>query len=108
METVPYILMRHADDPEEAIVRAVNDTKDNDTIAAIVGAEWIPKRCLENLPGRIGTEDDGKISQLLKRAKDDWGKNNGGFRESSQRTQNASIQASEGYQQGSCGACLLM
>ena len=41
LETVPsvlYILMRHGDDPEEAIVRAVNDTKDNDTIAAIVGA----------------------------------------------------------------------
>jgi ADP-ribosylglycohydrolase len=40
LETVPsvlYILMRHADDPEEAIVRAVNDTKDNDTIAAIRG-----------------------------------------------------------------------
>jgi len=30
--------MCHARDPEEAIVRAVNDTKDNDTIAAIAGA----------------------------------------------------------------------
>jgi ADP-ribosyl-[dinitrogen reductase] hydrolase len=30
--------MRHADDPEEAILRAVSDTKDNDTIGAIVGA----------------------------------------------------------------------
>ena len=41
LETVPsalYILARHAGDPEEALVRAVNDTKDNDTIAAIVGA----------------------------------------------------------------------
>ena len=41
LETVPsvvYILMRHGHDPEEAIVRAVNDTKDNDTVAAIVGA----------------------------------------------------------------------
>jgi ADP-ribosylglycohydrolase len=36
--TVIYILMRHGHDPEEAIVRAVNDTKDNDTVAAIVGA----------------------------------------------------------------------
>jgi hypothetical protein len=27
-----------AGDPEEAILRAVNDTKDNDTVAAIVGA----------------------------------------------------------------------
>ena len=41
LETVPsvfYILMRHGHEPVEAIVRAVNDTKDNDTIAAIVGA----------------------------------------------------------------------
>ena len=30
--------MRHANDPEEAILRAVKDTKDNDTIGAIVGA----------------------------------------------------------------------
>ena len=36
--SVLYILARYAEDPEEAIVRAVNDTKDNDTIAAIVGA----------------------------------------------------------------------
>lgn len=41
LETVPtvlHLLARHAADPEEAIVRAINDTKDNDTIAAIVGA----------------------------------------------------------------------
>src|SRR5215218_7029361 len=40
LETVPsvlYILCRHAHDPQEAIVRAVNDTVDNDTIGAIVG-----------------------------------------------------------------------
>jgi len=40
LETVPsvlYILMRHGDDPQEAIVRAVNDT--NSAIAgAAVGA----------------------------------------------------------------------
>ncbi len=33
-----YILERHGNDPEEAIVRAVNDTWDNDSIPAIVGA----------------------------------------------------------------------
>ena len=41
LETVPsvlYVLARHGHDPEEAIVRAVNDTWDNDTIGAIVGA----------------------------------------------------------------------
>jgi ADP-ribosylglycohydrolase len=41
LETVPsvlYILERHGNDPEEAIIRAVNDTRDNKTVAAIVGA----------------------------------------------------------------------
>ncbi|MGE5224224.1 MAG: ADP-ribosylglycohydrolase family protein, partial [Omnitrophica WOR_2 bacterium] len=41
LETLPnalYILTRFGDDPEQAIIRAANDTKDNDTIAAIVGA----------------------------------------------------------------------
>ena len=41
LETLPsvlYILARHGSDPEEAVVRAVNDTRDNDTIAAVVGA----------------------------------------------------------------------
>src|SRR5262245_30492492 len=34
LETIPcalYVLARHGDDPESAIVRAVNDTRDNDT-----------------------------------------------------------------------------
>lgn len=30
--------MNNGEDPEEAIIRAVIDTKDNDTISAIVGA----------------------------------------------------------------------
>jgi ADP-ribosylglycohydrolase len=41
LETVPsalYILARHAREPETELIRVVNDTKDNDTIAAIVGA----------------------------------------------------------------------
>lgn len=41
LQTVPsvlYILMSHADSFESAIIASVNDTKDNDTIAAIVGA----------------------------------------------------------------------
>jgi ADP-ribosylglycohydrolase len=80
LETVPsviYILMRHADDFEEAIVRAVNDTKDNDTIAAIVGAavgslhgkEAIPKRWIENLSGRTTDFDDGNVFDLIQNAK---------------------------------------
>jgi len=83
LETVPsvlYILMRHGDDPEEAIVRAVNDTRDNDTIAAIVGAavgalhgkKGIPARWVENLSGRTAEDDDGRIFQLIDKAKEVW------------------------------------
>ncbi|WP_186775402.1 ADP-ribosylglycohydrolase family protein [Rubripirellula tenax] len=41
LQTVPavlYTLMCHADDMTSSLIAAVNDTKDNDTIAAIVGA----------------------------------------------------------------------
>ena len=53
METIPsvlYILARHGNDPEEAIVRAVNDTRDNDTVAAIVGAAVGAPRCAPAAP----------------------------------------------------------
>lgn len=56
LETVPsvlYILMRHAQDPEEAIVRAVNDTKGNDTVAAIVGAAVGALHGKDTLPNRL-------------------------------------------------------
>ena len=80
LETIPsviYILTRHGHDPEEAIVRAVNDTKDNDTIAAIVGAavgalhgrKGIPERWIKNLSGRTTDRDDGRVFELLSRAK---------------------------------------
>ncbi len=80
LETVPsviYILMRHGHDLEEAIVRAVNDTKDNDTVAAIVGAtvgalhgkKKIPARWLDKLSGTTGADDDGKVFDLLEHAK---------------------------------------
>jgi len=85
LETMPsvlYILMRHGDNLEEAIVRAVNDTKDNDTIAAIVGAAVgalhgkarIPERWLANLLGRTTAYDDGQIFELLKEARSLWWK----------------------------------
>jgi ADP-ribosylglycohydrolase len=81
LETVPsvlYILARHAADPEEAIIRAVNDTKDNDTIAAIVGAavgalhgiDAIPSRWRDGLIGRTGESDDGRIYELIAMAKE--------------------------------------
>jgi ADP-ribosylglycohydrolase len=72
-----YILARHAGDPEEAIVRAVNDTVDNDTIAAIVGAavgalhgaRALPRRWREGLLGRTGADDDGRVFELLRGAR---------------------------------------
>jgi len=84
LETVPtvlYILMRHGHDPEEAIIRSVNDTKDNDTIAAIVGAcvgalhgrSALPARWIDNLLGRTTGDDDGRVFELLEAAKQRWG-----------------------------------
>jgi hypothetical protein len=32
-----YALMRHGHDPEEAVIRRVNDAKDKDTSAAVAG-----------------------------------------------------------------------
>ena len=78
-ETVPcvlFILMRHAHDPEAAIVRAVNDTWDNDTVAAIVGAavgalhgaQHLPARWRHGLSCRTTAIDEGRIPQLLREA----------------------------------------
>jgi ADP-ribosyl-[dinitrogen reductase] hydrolase len=83
METLPsvlYILMKHGHDPEEAIVRAVNDTKDNDTIAAIVGSavgalhgkSRLPQRWVAGLSGRTRTGDDGRAFDLLEEAHKLW------------------------------------
>ncbi len=83
LETVPtviYILMKHGDNPEEAIVRAVNDTVDNDTVAAIVGAavgalhgkDRLPQRWIANLSGRTKENDDGRVFELLKMARKVW------------------------------------
>lgn len=79
LETVPsvlYILMKYAHDPEQALIRAVNDTVDNDTIAAVVGsavgalhgAQALPLRWRQNLSGRTGAIDDGHIEKLITQA----------------------------------------
>ncbi len=84
LETVPcvvYILMRHGHDPEEAIIRAVNDTRDNDTIAAIVGAAVgalhgrgrLPSRWIARLSGRTTAQDDGRVCELIGLSKRRWG-----------------------------------
>ena len=78
METVPMVLFTlatHGHDPEAAIVRSVNDTKDNDTIAAIVGAavgalhgeSAIPQVWRGGLLGRTVADDDGALFKLLDR-----------------------------------------
>jgi len=80
LETMPcvlYILERHAHEPEEAILRAVNDTWDNDTIAAIVGAAvgalhgrpGLPRRWISSLLGRTRAEDDWHIFELIEAAR---------------------------------------
>ncbi len=84
LETVPsalFILARHGEDPEEAIVRAVNDTRDNDTIATIVGAAMgalhgkakLPQRWIAGLSGRTAADDDGRIFELIRAAEEKWG-----------------------------------
>jgi ADP-ribosyl-[dinitrogen reductase] hydrolase len=83
LETMPsvlYILMRYGHDPAETIVRAVNDTWDNDTIAAIVGAAVgalhgraeLPMRWIEGLSGRTAEHDDGRVLQLIAEARTVW------------------------------------
>lgn len=81
LETLPcalYILASHGEDPEEAVVCAVNDTRDNDTIASIVGAAigalhgagaW-PRRWREGLLGRTAQSDDGRVFELIDEARD--------------------------------------
>jgi ADP-ribosylglycohydrolase len=81
-ETVPsvlYTLMRHSYNFEDAVIRAVNDTVDNDTVAAIVGAmvgalhglKGIPYRWIQGLTGRTraGIDDSGEVFKLILSAK---------------------------------------
>jgi ADP-ribosylglycohydrolase len=78
-ETVPsvlYILAKHSQNAQEAIVRAVNDTKDNDSVAAIVGAAVgalhgsasIPDRWVKGLTGRTRSDNDGEVFRLISMA----------------------------------------
>jgi len=79
LETVPsvlHIVAQHGHEPREAMLAAVNDTRDNDTIAAIVGAAmgaahgtaWIPAEWREGLLGRVDGDDDGKVFALIEQA----------------------------------------
>ena len=73
LPSVLWILSRHAADPEQALVRAVNDCEDSDRIAALVGAAVgalhgraaLPERWAQNLLGRTTAADDGHVFRLL-------------------------------------------
>lgn len=81
MPSVLFILARHADNGEEAIVRAVNDTKDNDTVASVVGAavgalhgpKCLPIRWIRGLTGRTTSADDGEVFRLTLMARRTFG-----------------------------------
>lgn len=84
LETVPsalLVLARCAHDPEEALIRAVNDTRDNDSIAAIVGAavgalhgtSAFPDRWVDSLTGRTRADDDGRVFELIDQAVEQFG-----------------------------------
>jgi ADP-ribosylglycohydrolase len=79
-ETVPsvlYILALHGQNGEESIIRAINDTKDNDSVAAIVGAAVgalygstsIPDRWIKGLSGRTRSDDNGEVFKVILSAK---------------------------------------
>jgi ADP-ribosylglycohydrolase len=76
LETVPsvlHIVAQHGHEPREAMLVAVNDTRDNDTIAAIVGAAmgaahgtaWIPAEWRDQLLGRTLEDNDGYLFELI-------------------------------------------
>ena len=77
--------MLYGDNFEKAVIRAVNDTIDNDTISAIVGAavgalhgkSAIPSRWIENLSGRTSYDDDGKVFKIISQVKSDFIKRSG-------------------------------
>lgn len=74
--TVLHIVAQHGHDPREALLVAVNDTRDNDTMASIVGGAmgaahgtaWIPAEWRTQLLGRINGDDDGRLFTLIDEA----------------------------------------
>lgn len=82
-ETLPsmlYIIARHIDEPMKAIFRAVNDTKDNDTIASLVAAamgalygmdafsgDWVME-----LSGDLQEKGDRQMWEILKETEKIW------------------------------------
>jgi ADP-ribosylglycohydrolase len=77
METVPtalFIILNNIDEPRQAIIESVNYTRDNDTIAAIVGAavgalhgkKFLDNDWIENLSGCVKGNDEGAVQRMIK------------------------------------------
>ncbi len=73
-----YIISKYLDDPKEAIIEAVNYSRDNDTTASIVGAamgalygrDAFKDSWISGLSGRIREYDDRKVFELINRTKE--------------------------------------
>ena len=73
-----YILSKYLTDPKKAIIQAVNYSKDNDTVASVVGAamgalygkEAFKKTWITNLSGRTREDDNGRIFEMISRTKE--------------------------------------
>lgn len=111
LETVPcvvYILGRHGHDPKAAILAAVNETKDNDTIAAIVGAavgalhglSALPSEWVSALLGRTESADEGRVFELLRDAGQRYGYGVSTFVASRVPTKTANGTARKGFVEG--------
>jgi ADP-ribosylglycohydrolase len=78
LETVPtllHLIATYLDSPRECVIRAVNDTWDNDTIAALAAAAMGARHGFdafepawrEGLLGRTGEADDGHVQAVIRR-----------------------------------------
>jgi ADP-ribosylglycohydrolase len=84
LETVPtvlYVPSRHGHSARDAILQAVNNTRDNETCAAVVGAavgalhgaSALPPEWIDGLLGRTTADDDDQVFRLLAQAGDRFG-----------------------------------
>lgn len=82
LETVPALLLlldRYGHDPVQCVLRAVNDTYDNDSLGAMVGAcvgalhglARFPDAWLKNLEGRVSPRSR-PVSEMILEATERW------------------------------------
>ena len=81
MPAIIYILDKYHADFERAMLEAVNNTWDNDTVAAVVGAvlgalhgkQAIPKKWIKGLSGKLTDEGkNGQVFDLIAQSKVKW------------------------------------